>query len=640
MLLFLLLFLLNNNSVNGTYLDYVHPGQNKSHHYSLGKVFSDEWLGMCVYATEPELTESSIIDPDPRPVHGNKRRDKSSGSEEYKSKRGKPLPYHPSKGDETGLKVLLVSIDNRGLSTERFPSKDKHHSSYASFSAAINKDYADVHGYDYLYVTLNSTTMQKQLHSRFNCTTDLIESDFRNLKYGPASYHVGLKYMRASSWNKIPPLYHLAYEYGHMYDWILYMDTDVTLNPTFLNRSISTVLDDFQNSKTSKFGDHLLPNNNSFVQWGQTDLSKSNMLFLTNFPWRDDMPCAGVFMFRPNRVGLSQLQEWWNFNLPIKNLYDFMEQDALWYMKEADSDDIINNDGPNNGGDTSNGFDGETVTVNRRGIINNGHLREKMKNFQSKEQIAHTNEKTQYTFAINSTSMSLIYEPQMTSSVHGTNDLQFLHMANYIPQKMAYLAVAMKKTMGKLHVESAFVKHMQRIIDYHHLDLDIMGLTEKMEIHRQKGSVGAAADGTGGIPIVTKAYKDFPITYNGKADSTWHAVETTFILTPEKRRKGLDQDLGQTYNNYLIQIHGSAQTYLVLNGTKHRFPDFDTFLGMGYDTEEVLIFRDRNRREHAQERFIPEGPPILPIAEQLWSGRVVDPNGAVPPPVTRLRRKR
>jgi hypothetical protein len=56
------------------------------------------------------------------------------------------------------------------------------------------------------------------------------------------------------------------------------------------------------------------------VQWGQTRLSQTNMIFLTNFPWRDDMPCAGVFMFRPNALGLTQLQDWWNYNLPVKNL--------------------------------------------------------------------------------------------------------------------------------------------------------------------------------------------------------------------------------------------------------------------------------------------------------------------------------
>ena len=242
----------------------------------------------------------------------------------------------------------------------------------------------------------------------------------------------------------------------------------------------------------------------------------------------------------------------------------------------------------------------------------------------------HTNAKTQYNFAINSTSMSLIYEPQMTSSVHGTNDLHFMHMANYIPQKMAYLAVAMKKSRAKLQKENVFVKHMQHIIDYHHLDMDIMGLTEKMELHRKKGSVAGAVDGTGAIEIVTKAYDSFPVTYNAKADSTWHATETSFILTPARRKRGLDQDLGQTYNNYVIQIHGHPHMYLVLNGTKHRFPDFETFVGMGHDVEEVLVFRDRNRREHAQERYIKEGPPILPLSEQLWSGKMFGEIDTVP----------
>jgi len=518
-----------------------------------------------------------------------------------------------------------------GLTSERHPDRDpeslRARGPFASFSAAINEDYAKANGYDYLFVTLNSTTLHQQLQSKYNCTPEHIQAkSFHDLKYGPSSFHPTYQYMRASSWNKIPPLYHLAYEYGHMYDWVLYMDSDVTLNPAFLNRSMSDVLDQWQNGKTTLFGDNLLPNKNNFVQWGQTDLSKSNMLFLTNFPWRDDMPCAGIFMFRPNRVGLTQLQEWWNYNLPAKNLYDFMEQDALWYMKEADSDDIIHKDGANNGGDSSNGFDGDKVTVNRRGIINNGHLRTHMKTLMNPAQIAAMFKVNH--FAINATSMSLIFEPQFHGEYHGAADIQFLHMANYVAQKMSYLSVALFQTKKKLDGEKKYVKHMQSVLDYHHLHLDILGLTEKMELTNNDVEAGTNAfNRKYGIEHdhANKKYEEFPPTYEARMDSDWHAKDFTGLAKLDKRKKEsyfILEHSGKVLNKYLIQVHGDHAIYLVMNNTRHAFPDWNTFLQMGFDTDRVLKFHDPGKLR-AAERYIPTGVPLLPFGKQK-NGQIFD----------------
>ena len=614
----------------GTYLDYVHPGKNPNHTFNLGNTFSDEWLGMCVNSLSPVLSDDERLDPDPRHRYGRKRGvDKGSGirGKDFMSKHGKSLPFEPNAGDKTGLRVLIVSIDNRELKRERRPSNEKGQGGYASLSAAINMDYANFHGYDYLYIAINGTSMRTHLHSRYNCTPDMIETpSFDDPKYGPASYNIGLRYMRASSWNKIPPLYRLAYEYGHLYDWFLYMDSDVTLNPTWVHRSISDVLTEWQDGKTKQFGQNNLPNNNAYVQWGQTNLQKTNMIFLTNFPWRDDMPCAGIFLIRPNKMGLTQLQDWWNFNLPIKNMYDFMEQDALWYMKEACSDDKVNKDGPNNAGDVSNGFDGVTMTVNRRGIINNGHLRDQMKSGMSKIQQWESHQSI-YDFAINASTMSMVYEPQMTSPYHGTNDIQFLHMANYVSQKMSYLAVALRNTRGKIDGEMNYKKHMASIIDAHYLSFDVLGLTEQMEDHRKNGvpvpvpvpgagvAGSSANDDRGIMYFKTRPFSSFPSNYEAKRDDVWHVQTVSLILRPDKRN-GIKKNLGQTYNNYVIQCHGDPNLYLIMNGTRHRFPEFDTFVKMGYDLEQVLVFRDRSRREHAQERFIPNGAHILPFDQQ------------------------
>ncbi len=619
--LFVLLFISLLNISRATYLDYVHPGQNKTHHYKLGKSFSDEWLGMCIYALKPQLTDSTITDPDPRQiasksglrsttVNHNAQFENASQKTMSASKNGKPLPFSPNSGDEKGLKVLFVSIDNRELTTARHPKGELKHGAYASFSAAINYDYATHHGYDFLFITLNSTSLEAKLQPKYNCTSDLIEvPSFENRKYGPSSYHINMQYMRASSWNKIPPLYHLSYEYGHLYDWILYIDSDVTLNPVYLNRSLSQVLHEWQTQPSRQFGQSL-PNNNQYVQWGQTNLNETNMIFLTNFPWRDDMPCAGIFMFRPNKRGLVQLQDWWNFNLPSKNLYDFMEQDALWYMKEADSDDLLHKD------EAVGDSEGDKHrTVNARGIINNKHLRGRMSRYQSNLQ-RQAATRVIYDFAINSSTMSLVYEPQFASSAHGVNDLHFLHMASYVPQKMAYMIGGLRRTHKKLHGEKLFVAHMTELREQHSLHLDVLGLVEKLELHRSIGYYEAeSGSGEGRTEIKYRPYQSFPLTYDGKSDSTWHAAESSAILTPE-RRKPLWKALGDTYNGFVIKYNNDADLFLVINGTRHQFPDFETFVNMKYDIEEVLVFKDRSKRARVPEHKIPLGTPLLPFKEQ------------------------
>jgi len=324
-------------------------------------------------------------------------------------------------------------------------------------------------------------------------------------------------------------------------------------------------------------------------------------------------------MFRPNRVGLSQLQEWWNFNLPSKNLYDFMEQDALWYMKEADSDDLINNDGANNGGDTSTGFDGEKITVNRRGIINNGHLRTHIKQMMSATQVAAM--ATVRRFAINATSMSLIFEPQFHGEYHGAADIQFLHMANYVAQKMAYLSAALYETRKKLDGEKRYVRHMQAILDYRHLHLDILGLAEKMELTKNDAATGTnALNSKYGAEHdhIAKKFGDFPPTYEGRADYDWHAKDFSGLATLDKRKKEsyfVLEHSGKVLNKYMIQVHGDHAIYLVLNNTRHAFPDWNTFLQMGFDTDRVLKFSDPGRLR-AAERFIPVGAPLLPFDKQ------------------------
>ena len=143
--------------------------------------------------------------------------------------------------------------------------------------------------------------------------------------------------------------------------------------------------------------------------WGQPDIYKAHLLALTNYPWRDDYPCAGVFLVKPDRTGLEMLIEWWDYHLPLKNLFDFMEQDALWYMKE-------------------NGGNGNLV------------MRSGKKQKVGKEASQGSRPK----FKVNNASMTMIYEAQFSSYTHGVGDLFFVHMANYVEQKERYVNVMLK----------------------------------------------------------------------------------------------------------------------------------------------------------------------------------------------------
>ena len=448
-----------------------------------------------------------------------------------------------------------------------------------------------------------------ELKSKFNCTTDLLqEQSFTNHKYGPASYHIGHKYLRASSWSKIPVIYHLAYEYGHLYDWILYTDTDVTLNPKFLNRSISDMLHDWQHKNTTYFGNDLLPNHSQYVQWGQTNLKQTNMITLTNYPWRDDMPCAAIFMIRPNKLGLIQLQDWWNYNTPLKNMYDFMEQDALWYIKEADSDDKMQATATATDAYNHNGNQGYTINAN--GIINNANLRDRQKQFMTREQIEQM-QSTIWNFSINSTTMSLVYEQQMISYTHGSNELHFVHMPNYERTKLAYMATFLRFTNRKLHMEKHFNVAMQNIIDYHHLELNVLGLVEQMELHRI--NTNSRYFDHNDVQKLKKS--QYPFIHRGRPDEMWHLATSTSILTEEKRMN-LTENVGKIYNDYIIQFSGDNTLYLVKNNTRHIIPNFDTFLAMGFDLDEILVFRDHGHMKPCREREIPLGANILTFEKQ------------------------
>ena len=59
-------------------------------------------------------------------------------------------------------------------------------------------------------------------------------------------------------------------------------------------------------------------------------------------------------------------------------------------------------------------------------------------------------------------------------------------------------------------------------------------------------------------------------------------------------------------------VKPQREIWVVMNGTRHGFPDMDTFLAWGFDVEDILIFTTRN-----SENGIPVGDPI-PAGNPPW----------------------
>lgn len=615
------------------YWQQEHPGKDKRHHYRLAQRhsggFSDEWLGSCQYRYILDYDQVPIRDPDPRledqsgmdkPVvveedgkrkgwkddvkiatnndekpiehEGEKERPSEAAAEQRRSrnrnrkkrnlvgretametgtetwesqtwfKESKALPFHPRGGDKAGLKVLIVTVDNRALKNKR---RDKDTESIDN-TAIINERYAAKHGYDYLYIKTSEPGGGKSsandsvcaiTKERFNCSSFLklqCPQGGRKGKYEIATYHVGRGYGRASSWNKLPPLIYLSSEFGHKYDYFLFLDSDVMLNARYHYQSLSNKLDNWQDGKSN-----ISPQIDNLV-WGQKTVRDAEMIALTNYPWRDDLPCAGIFMFKPHKVGIEMLMEWWDYDIPLKNLFDFMEQDALWYMLEHDTK-----------------------------------------------------------FKINSTSMSFVYEGQFLSRNTGVTQLFFVHMANYVEQKQQYVSVMFQELIKQAQKEESrdeeksdgnqgggedfLSRSMEQILRKRYLLLDTIGLCEYADVTRRKM----------GIALRDSSY--FPNTINGRADEEWHAQERSKII-PHGQREKYYPPIGRLYNGYALGFSGMRSLFYVINDTIHEFPNWNTFVAMGFDLDHTLHFRDFGRGKPCQEKFIEVGWPILDIAEQ------------------------
>jgi len=236
-------------------------------------------------------------------------------------------PFHPSfvpgPGDNTGLKVLVMVVDNRHIAS----SINGSHG-FNGLVAVLQHNYCIHHGYDYIRVVNDKTDLRKEVEAKYPKVVnerfqENVIKDIYEAKHGFDVLHPGYLRARASSWSKLPALWDAAGKYGHRYDYIWFMDSDATPNPMQKDLSLSDALKKWDSDPKQHVG------------FGAVAPSNATFLFMSNFPWRDDLPCAGTIIFKPTKFAQDAIREWWDFDLVFKARDDFMEQDALWYLLEA-----------------------------------------------------------------------------------------------------------------------------------------------------------------------------------------------------------------------------------------------------------------------------------------------------------------
>ena len=322
--------------------------------------------------------------------------------------------YVRRNGDNGGLKVLIVSTDNRPMH-HRLEDHD-----YVGMSGVLMRHYAAKNGYDFFKVSYNCTKLQEKVRLKY---PEIVEGSIGNDKYGNSVFHPGLKQYRSSSWSKLPLLWYVTEEYGQYYDYIWYFDSDATINPNYRNKSLSDAL-------------KLWNESNSMTYWGNKNVYKSQILFFSNFPWRDDLPCAGVILFKVSNNTEKILREWWDYDIPMRNHDDFMEQDVLWLMIEP------------------------TTKIR---IDNNNNM----------------NNHNDYDFLINNNSISLLNERQFPSAYDGFNSLWLIHVPNYWPHRIKYFSYMLH--MINMLDDKIYYNAVKHINEFSHLLIDILDVTEAME---------------------------------------------------------------------------------------------------------------------------------------------------------------
>jgi hypothetical protein len=191
---------------------------------------------------------------------------------------------------------------------------------YNSLSAVINAAYARAKGYEYIYVrTLFnvSNVPAASLRAKTACAVEgyseeklaqALEDNASPGKDSVSAFHPGNGALRASPWTRLLALWAL----GPAYERMLYLDSDV-----FVFRHV-----DFEEELSS-----------SPLSWGHSGASASFVIGANRpFTWHPELPCTGVFLFRPQPPGRDLARRWWDTRGWERN--HAYEQDALWNVMQ------------------------------------------------------------------------------------------------------------------------------------------------------------------------------------------------------------------------------------------------------------------------------------------------------------------
>lgn len=146
-----------------------------------------------------------------------------------------------------------------------------------TLSAGVCAYYAQLHGYNYTYVKLNSSSQ--------------IVENGTGTKYIEYVDVLGINRKRTMHWARVQVL-SLVFP---SLDWVLYLDIDATINPSMFHVPLSWIISaTTTNCVIASTGD-------------ATDL-----IFFSNYPVEPHLPCSGIFML--SKSSLRSLTLWWDFH--------------------------------------------------------------------------------------------------------------------------------------------------------------------------------------------------------------------------------------------------------------------------------------------------------------------------------------
>lgn len=523
-----------------------------------------------------------------------------------------------------GSRCLIVTIDNRDL------QPGYHDQHYLSMTSVINHAYATYHNYDFYYLQNDVSNLVSEALKKYpKATQDPMMLDGQHVAKDVATgFHVGLQQFRAASWAKLPALWYITKKLGHKYDYIWYIDSDAAVSPFAFNRSIDDAVRDWQRREET---------HHDMVLLGNRDVTKSKLLFFSNFPWRDDMPCAGSFLFRPRLHAEAIFREWWDYDLPTKNFKHFHEQDALWHMIEHEQGRGASADAafrerwqrhfaaatatgaaPAAGSGGRRLDESSVVNVNRLNRYKYATLqaRHNRSALHGDRHAAASTDRRQlgvaggaphrpHRFRINNDTFSVVREQQFPSAWTRYESLWLTHIASYNFAARMPILYQFLQRLGLAH-EAAYRAAVEHLTHRHRLLLRPLEVAEAMEAASQRehlkavgAASAAAADAASHVHVRPRVTLWPP--HDDATQSTWYDAHVTSKATPPL-------PLATLYEGRLVRKKN--EFWVVTRGAKRGFPSFAVFLQCHFFVDDVA-----HSLYASQLAQIPDDPaqPTLPV---------------------------